>query len=126
MTVIQLPGGCEDAVSTAQQFHYTNDAGYKAIRAQPVWVFKISKPPGDHPGGVYFTTLPPETPKLALRLRIPRTKLEFAFCFLDRGDLVPIPGGRGKFILYSPSDYSVDEQRQVAAGTTNNVAEKLR
>lgn len=108
------------------QFHYTDDDGYKAISSQPVWLFKAAQPRGDHPFGAYFTTLPPGTVKLALRLRIPRTKLEFAFCFHDMGDLLPLRGGRGHYIFYSPEDYSVIEDRQVAAGTRNDVEEALK
>jgi hypothetical protein len=45
-------------------FHYTNEKGYKAIGSQVVWLFKASKPPGDHPKAAYFTTLPPGTKNL--------------------------------------------------------------
>lgn len=108
------------------QFHYTDNDGHNAIGSQPVWVFKAAKPPGDHPFGAYFTTLPPDAAKLALRLRIPRTKLEFVFCFSDRSDLIPLRGGRGHFIFYSPEDYSVNEDRQVASGTSGDVEEALK
>jgi hypothetical protein len=64
-------------------FHYTNDKGYKAISSQRVWVFKASKPPGDHAKAAYFTTLPPGTRNLAKRLflRGAAEKVAFVFCF---------------------------------------------
>lgn len=76
------------------------------------WRFQASHPPGDHPFGAYFTTLPPGTPKLAQRLRIPTSKLEFVFTFTDADDLTPLRGDRGKWIFFSPTDYFVDRDRQ--------------
>ncbi len=70
-------------------------------------------------------TLPPSTRNLAKRLRIPREKTGFAFCFTDVGDLLPLPGGRGEFIFYSEDDYVVDESRQVIHGPRETVAEQL-
>jgi hypothetical protein len=96
--------------------HYTDPAGYNAIGAAPVWRFVAQQPPGKHPFGAYFTTLPRGTKNLALRLRIPKSKTEFVFEFIDIGDLIPLPGGRGQFIFYSPQDYNVDVSRQVYAG----------
>jgi hypothetical protein len=98
--------------------HFTNKMGYKAIESQTDWCFKASEPPAGHPTGAYFTTLSPQTPNLAVRLRIPREKLEFMFRFFDAGDLRPLPGGRGAYIFYSPSDYVVVEGRQVSKGVT--------
>lgn len=109
-------------------FHYTNDKGYKAIRSQPIWLFKASKPPGDHPKGAYFTTLPPGTKNLAKRLFIRgcADKVGFTFCFSGGEDLLPLEGGRGAFVLYSKEDYTVDEERQVAHGPTAEVQEQLK
>lgn len=106
-------------------FHYTDADGYNAIRAQPVWVFKASKPPGDHPEGAYFTTLPPATRKLAQRLRIPASKTEFVFCFEGGDDLVPLEGGRGEYIVYSESDYRV-ETGQLDHGPSHEVQGRLK
>lgn len=92
--------------------HYTDKDGYNAIRATSPWHFRASPPPGDHPVGAYFTTLPPGTPKLANRLRIPKSKLEYMFTFTDVGDLTALRGDRGEWIFYSPTDYFVDERRQ--------------
>jgi hypothetical protein len=97
-------------------YHYTDKDGYNAIRSQPIWLFLAEQPPGDRPFGAYFTTLPPDTPNLARRLRIPREKLNFVFDFTGRDGLRPIEGDRGRFIFYSPSDYSVEPSRQVFAG----------
>jgi hypothetical protein len=96
--------------------HYTDLAGYNAIRASPVWRFIASQPPGNHPFGAYFTTLPPDTPNLAKKLRIPASKLAYVFIFDDVGDLTPLPGGRGAYVFYSPVDYHVDVDRQLDSG----------
>src|SRR5207248_9227796 len=96
--------------------HFTDRDGYNGIVAQPTWVFKASQPPGDHPVGAYFTTLGPETPKLSKKLGIPRRKLQYLFTFEDVGDLTRLPGGRGEFIFYSPTDYEVAADRQQYAG----------
>ncbi len=68
-------------------FHYTDDAGFKVIRAHPVWVFKTAQPPGDHPRAAYFTTLKPNAVNLAKRLRIPKAKIAFVFYFSGVSDL---------------------------------------
>jgi hypothetical protein len=100
--------------------HYTNAAAYNAIRAVSPWRFRASQPPGNHPFGTYFTTLPPDTPNLAKRLRIPKDKLEYVFIFTDVGDLTPLPGGRGQYIFYSPVDYGVEKDRQVFHGKSED------
>lgn len=96
--------------------HFTNKRGYNGIRADRTWHFKASRPPGDRAFGAYFTTLPPDTPRLAVRLGIPKEKLEFLFSFVEAGDLKPIPGDRGKWIFFSDRDYFVEEARQVYSG----------
>lgn len=73
---------------------------------------------GPHPRAAYFTTLDKATPYLAAKLLIPRTKLAYAFHFGDAGDLEPLPGGRGHFILYSSADYFVESPRQIWQGPT--------
>ena len=94
--------------------HYTDKKGYNGIRATPDWVFKASQPPdpASHPFGAYFTTLPPDTKNLAIRLRIPKSKSDYLFSFGDATDLTPIDGDRGEFIFYSPADYVVAKDRQ--------------
>lgn len=101
-------------------FHYTDDTGFKAIAPQPAWKFKAFEPKGPHPDGAYFTSLPPVTPNLAKRLRVPKTKLTWLFEFLGQQGLVPMDGGkgRGQYIFYSPSDYHVDPTRQRYRGPT--------
>jgi hypothetical protein len=96
--------------------HYTNKVSWNSIRSQVNWTFKTHKPPGVHPAAAYFTTLPPDARNLASRLGIPATKVEYVFCFRDAGDLKPIPGDRGKFILFSDTDYIVFEERQHDCG----------
>lgn len=109
-------------------FHYTNDDGYKAINSQPTWVFKAGRPPGGHPKGAYFTTLPPGTKNIAKRLfvRGGAEKTRFVFSFRGTGGLLPLEGGRGEFILYSPEDYLVDRPRQGPHGPTEELQEKLK
>ena len=78
---------------------------------------KLKSP--NHPKAAYFTTLPPRTPNLAARLRVPRRKLEYVFAFHNVGDLNHIRGGRGKYIFYSPDDYEVVEKRQIWHGKSD-------
>jgi hypothetical protein len=108
-------------------FHYTNDKGYKAISSQPTWLFKASKPPGDHPKAAYFTTLPPATRNLAKRLFVRgcADKIIFVFCFSGGEDLTPLEGGRGAFIFYSLDDYAVEKPRQGPHGPIEEVREQL-
>ena len=106
-------------------YHYTDGRGYDAIRSQPEWIFKVSTPPGNHPRGVYFTRLGPDTSGLAKKLRVPVRKLEYVFVFTDGDDLMPIRGGRGDFVFYSPIDYTVDREHQIFAGTRERAKEYL-
>ena len=99
-------------------YHYTNKRGFDAIRASKPWRFRAEVPPGDHPRGTYFTRLPPETVNLAKRLGIPKEKTEYVFIFGDEGDLIPLPGGRGRYIVYSADDYEVPTERQIDARKT--------
>jgi len=98
--------------------HFTNRVGFDAIRSQVDWLFRASTPPGSHPYGAYFTTLRPGTKKLAKRLGVPRTKIAYYFSFDGGGELLPLPGGRGAYVFYSPSDYSVPRARQGPHGPT--------
>ncbi len=100
------------------QFHYTDSEGHNGIGSAPVWRFRASRPPGDHPVGAYFTDYDESTPLLAHKLRIPKKKLAFVFAFRDAGDLLPLPGGRGLHIFYSPVEYTVREERQVRHSAT--------
>ena len=77
------------------------------------------KPPGEHPRAAYFTTLPPSTRNLANRLRIPRQKVEFVFCFVGDEGLQRLEGGRGAYVFYSQNDYLVEENRQQGSGRTD-------
>jgi hypothetical protein len=96
--------------------HFTDTDGFKAIAASTTWRFVADQPPGDHPFGAYFTTASPDDPKLWKKLMIPKRKREFVFSFVDRGDLTPLRGGRGRFIFFSPEDYEVEPVRQLFAG----------
>ena len=82
------------------------------------WLFRADDPPAERPRGAYFTTLDPDTPKLSLRLRIPRRKLAYIFSFADAQDLKAIDGDRGRWIFYSPLDYQVAKERQQRFGGT--------
>ncbi len=96
--------------------HFTNRDGYNGIVAASPWLFRAEQPPGGHPLGAYFTVLPAGTPRLAKKLRMPREKTEYVFTFVDRGDLLPLRGGRGAFIFYSLADYAVEKDRWIYAG----------
>lgn len=96
--------------------HYTNVKGWKAIRSQVDWTFKSHKPPDDHAKGAYFTTFPPGTRNLASLLGIPKTKIEFAFCFRGIDGLSPIRGPRGQQIFYCSENYLVKKPRQEYEG----------
>jgi hypothetical protein len=52
---------------------------------------------------------------------IPRVKVECVFEFAGGEDLLPVEGGRGQYIVYSPADYVVARAggRQTYAGRTN-------
>ncbi|HUG92811.1 MAG TPA: hypothetical protein VML55_18360 [Planctomycetaceae bacterium] len=107
-------------------FHYTDKPGYNAIRATVEWCFRATQPPARHnPVGAYFTLLPPGTPLLAKRIRVPKSKTEFAFSFVDAGDLKPLRGRRGRYILYSKSDYTVDRSRLVVGSQTPEIEELI-
>ena len=108
-------------------FHYTNDKGHKAISSQVVWLFRASKPPGNHPKAAYFSTLPPGTKNLGKRLfvRGGADKTKYVFSFSGGEDLPRLPGGRGDHIHYSESDYAVTPERQGPHGETEKVTEKL-
>jgi hypothetical protein len=103
------------------KYHYTTVDGHKAISSQPDWTFRAAKPPGPHPFGAYFTALPPSTPRLCSKLLIPRVKVECVFEFTGGEALLPIEGGRGQHIVYSPVDYVVPRAsgRQSYAGRTS-------
>jgi hypothetical protein len=99
----------------ASVFHFTDDRGWKGIRASTAWTFRQhDPPPEDHPPGAYFTRCDPGTPALSKKLRIPRAKLAYAFELVDVGDLTPIRGDRGErgISLYFPGDYRVERSRQ--------------
>jgi hypothetical protein len=108
-------------------YHYTNAKGYKAINSQQTWLFKASKPPGDHPQGAYFTSLAPGTRNLAKKLFVRgcADKITFVFAFSGGDDLTRLEGGRGAFVFYSVSDYSVEKERQGLHGLTEKVQEEL-
>ena len=99
-------------------FHYTDQVSFDAIRSQVAWYFEASQPPANHPFGAYFTTLGRETKNLAQRLRIPKSKIQYFFEFDAIGDLKALPGGRGQYIFYSPTDYEVEKSRQIDHGET--------
>ena len=100
---------------SGSMLHYTDKASWNAIRAPREWTFKAHKPSGPHPKAAYFTTLPPDTHNLASRLRIPTSKIEYVFCFVDVGDLIPLPGDRGSYVFFFGGDYVVQKQRQQVA-----------
>ena len=107
-------------------YHYTTLKAGKAISSQTVWLFKAHQPPDpqSHPHGAYFTPLSMEATNLAKRLRLPKRKVEYFLSFLDVGDLRPLRGGRGEFILYSTGDYQVAPERQDRYGSLQEAQER--
>jgi hypothetical protein len=101
--------------------HYTNADGFKRISSQVVWRFVATKPPGLHPIGAYFTTLDIRSPNLCARLRIPRTKIEYVFCFTGTDGLRSLSGGRGEYVFWCPADYEVDRPRQMYNGLSETM-----
>ena len=67
-------------------FHYTDRAGWNAIRAQVDWKFKASSPKDpERPSGAYFTNIEPTEANLRTlykRIRVPKSKQEYIFWFL--------------------------------------------
>ena len=111
MTAMIHPVSCNKQRSCDLN-HFTNLQGYHGIRAAPTWRFRASQPPDPrhHPFGAYFTTLAPDTLKLAKRLGIPKSKIEYLFSFADLGDLRRVDSDRGEWIFYSPTDYDVTRE----------------
>ena len=100
--------------------HYTNNVGHKAISSQLIWCFMAAQPPGNHPFGTYFTTLRP-CRSLCARLRIPKQKTEYVFCFGDEDGLLRLDGGRGAYVWYSAQDHYVPELPQVYDGISEEL-----
>lgn len=115
-------------IRRADLFHDTDDKGYKAISSRAMWLFKASKPPGNHPKGAYFTTLPPGTARLNKRLFVRgcADKTRFVFSFSGGEELPRLRGGRGDHIHYSEEDYPVEEERQGRHGGREELAEELK
>ncbi|NQT37359.1 MAG: hypothetical protein HQ581_07725 [Planctomycetes bacterium] len=108
-------------------FHYTNKAGWNAIRSQVAWRFLTLQPPAkERPVGAYFTTIEP-TPQnlrtLFKRIRVPKVKQEFVFWFAGTAGLKHLNGGRGRDrrILFSPVDYDVEKERHRRGKATETV-----
>src|SRR5579859_4979576 len=100
-------------------FHYTDKDGWNGIRSQDIWRFEAKKPKDpDRPIGAYFTDIAPTEENLRTlhkKIRVPKVKQAFIFWFLETTGLLQHNGGRGrdKRIYYSPTDYEVEEDRQV-------------
>jgi len=78
--------------------------------------------------GVYFTDIEPSPANLRTlykKLRIPKTKQEFAFWFLGTDGLSQLNNGQGrdKRIFYSPVDIEVAVDRERGEGNTDGLQE---
>ena len=109
------------SVNPREMNHFTDQAGFKAIRSQPTWLFKAVQPHAKHhPIGAYFTDYAPTEPNLAKKIFVPRSKLAFVFSFRLPTPMLALPGGRGRLgrIFYSPRDYAVEIPHQLHSGAT--------
>ncbi len=112
-------------------FHYCNKSGWDGIRSQQIWVFKASQPKDkDRPVGAYFTDIEPTEENLRTlhkRIRIPKKKRAYLFCFIGTEGLTQLNNGRGrdKRIFYSSIDYSVSKERQMFNCIPEDYEEKL-
>jgi len=112
-------------------FHYTDKAGWNAIRSQVAWLFKISQPKDpDRPHGAYFTDIEPSTANLRVlhkKIRVPREKQEYLFWFTGDEGLTQLNNGTGrdKRIFYSAIDYQVAKERQRYGDVTQSLSEEF-
>jgi len=112
-------------------FHYADRTGWNGIRSQRDWLFQARQPKDpDRPVGAYFTDIEPSESNLRTlykRIRVPKPKQEFVFCFVGREGLRQWNEGRGRDrrIFYSPTDYVVAEQRQRYEGRTDQLAQRF-
>jgi hypothetical protein len=110
-------------------FHYTDKDGWNGIRSQKVWHFKAAQPKDpNRPPGAYFTDIEPTKKNLRTlhkRIRVPKVKQEYVFWFLGTDGLIRLNDGRGrdKWILFSKTDYHVDEERQKYGDVTEALLE---
>jgi hypothetical protein len=108
-------------------FHYTDKAGWNAIRSQTVWRFKAAQPADpDRPAGAYFTDIEPTEVNLRTlhkRIRVPKSKQEYVFWFVGDQGLIQVNAGRGrdKRIFVSPVDYDVEQERQKYGDVTGDL-----
>jgi hypothetical protein len=116
-------------MSVCNVFHYTDKAGWNAVKSQKAWRFKATQPKDpDRPFGAYFTDIEPSEVNLRTlykRIRVPKAKQEYVFWFLGSDGLIQLNGGRGrdKRIFFSPIDYDVIEERQEYGGLTGEIEE---
>lgn len=114
VNVIKAAERSEDCANDNQSivlYHYTDSDGYIRInssgKASITFVASQPRHP-DKPFGVYFTTKPPNTKNLAATIKTSREKIRYYFkVLLPRNKVVPIPGGKGIFIWYSPVTITV-------------------
>ena len=102
-------------------FHYTDADGLKAIASQQTWLFRAAKPPGDRPVGAYFTRLLPDDSKLAAGTRLPKRKRQYVLAFDGSEGLRPVPGGKGRYNLWTDQDYEVTPDRQRYGGPAEDL-----
>jgi hypothetical protein len=113
-------------------FHYTDKAGWNAIRALPIWRFKVSKPEDPkRPLGVYFTDIEPTEANLRTlykRIRVPKVKQAYVFWFVKTTGLQQLHDGTGRdrHIFFSAVDYEVVADRQRFAGGTEGLKESFQ
>lgn len=125
----EVAGHSATGVPVLNLFHHTDKDGWNAIRSQQVWRFKASQPKDpDRPAGAYFTDIEPSETNLRTlykRIRIPKAKQEYVFCFVGDDGLRQLFGGcgRDKRIYFSANDYEVTEDRQKYEGNVRPLLE---
>ena len=108
-------------------FHYTDKKGHDGIQGEP-WRFQVHQPRAkERPLGAYFTNLAPTAENLRVlhkKIRVPKKKRAYVFCFNGTSGLGHLNEARGRdqYILYSQTEYTVENERKEQFGLTEQIA----
>jgi RHS repeat-associated protein len=115
------PGAGGAAGDKLRVFHYTDKSSFNTINSSNPLHFKASQPRArpDNPKGVYLTTKAPDEVDFG-KIGMVRSKGTHVFDFVvERQKLRPLRGGRGEYVLYSPTDLYVPRSDVNYAGLTS-------